>query len=200
MNINTQKYWDDVYKSEGLNTWRKYPYGFMLIRKTFQKPCNVLELGCGMGVLMRQLKADGHSVIGLDISKHAVTKLRRTGLRARQFDVTTDNWQDLSPSYDAIVCTEFLEHFDNEQLAHILRNTSQKCGILVGIVPDQMLPPEEFPEHEQCFDKDTLTTLLLNYYDNVQVSQFTEQFEKSAAVGIKLNCLYFLAQKTGGTQ
>lgn len=197
MDHNSQEYWDKQHKSEGFGTWRKYPYGFMLIRKTFQRSARIVELGCGMGVLLRQLQADGHVISGLDISKHATTKLQRSGYKARHFDATKDMSRLPAELYDAVIATEFFEHFDDETLDYMLTHCKRIAPILVGIVPDQMLPPEEFPEHKQCFSKETLHALLSKYYDNVMVDQFTEKFEKSATVGIKLNCLYFLAQNTG---
>ena len=54
-NVNTGKYWDDIYKSEGgRKTWRTYPQKYEHIIKDLLKDikstARVLELGCGVGI------------------------------------------------------------------------------------------------------------------------------------------------------
>lgn len=190
-NINTQKYWDSIWRKEGQNTWRKYPHGFNLIKQTFVKPSKILDMGCGMGVLMRHLK--DHDITGADISKVAVQRLRRAGWKAFVHDAAKDIWGNFQ-GYDAVVMTEFLEHFHDDQIDFILMNASNTAPILIGIVPDQMLAPEEHAEHYQCFDSESLKKLLSKYYSDIEIHPFVESFPKGDGTGIRLNCLYFLAQ------
>lgn len=76
----------------------------------------VLEIGCGMGGLAQMLLDRGiESYVGLDFSKKAVEIARRREPRGR-FIVgdarTTSAYSDVE--HDAIVCTELLEHVEDD--------------------------------------------------------------------------------------
>ncbi len=48
----------------------------------------VLDLGCGKGILLEELKKKGIEGIGLDVSEEAVEQAKAKGLDVRQFDLS----------------------------------------------------------------------------------------------------------------
>lgn len=101
--------------------YRRSPY-FPLFRAVLAqvpKAAGVLEVGCGTGTFAHYLfdKRRGTPYVGFDFSEVAVEKARkRTGRREPFFvgDATkAASYQDLH--YDTIVCTEVLEHLEDDK-------------------------------------------------------------------------------------
>jgi predicted TPR repeat methyltransferase len=78
----------------------------------------ILDLGCGPGQFAQYLSAAWPEVkyIGLDFSTVAVAKARQRCPQHlfEQRDLTVTNLDDL-PSFDTVVCTEVLEHIENDR-------------------------------------------------------------------------------------
>lgn len=62
-------YWTAMIRDE-INPFRKYVTDPALFSRlnAWEKPMPVLELGCGEGYIVRRLAAQGHRVVGLDLS------------------------------------------------------------------------------------------------------------------------------------
>jgi len=94
---------------------------------------SVLDVGCGVGVLVSELKEAKSDLVvyGLDISAAAI-EVANTMVQGdfRTCDVT-DGLPDLS--VDAVVCCEVLEHLPDDEA--LLRDLARKCTYLVVEVP-----------------------------------------------------------------
>lgn len=137
-NINTPAYWDEQWRRRSERNLPVYPVVAELARAKGNRIC---DFGCGRGDLLSHL---GSHAIGIDHSAEAVSICRSRGLHA---DVGTDlsshGW------FDAIVCTEVLEHLDNdeEMLHHFFRHTDT----VIYSVPHDCLPPAVEPEHRRVY-------------------------------------------------
>jgi methionine biosynthesis protein MetW len=81
---------------------------------------NVLDLGCGDGVLGERLQADhGCTVTGVDVSAYAVDLAKRRGLKATRADIDTDPLPFEDGSFDAIVASCVLEHIGRPE--HVVK-------------------------------------------------------------------------------
>ena len=84
MNINTQKYWDNLYEQEGNReyNWRDSPELFHTITgfalKDVPEDGSILDLGCGVGVLLKMIKKIKPKtyLTGVDISKVAIDSVK----------------------------------------------------------------------------------------------------------------------------
>jgi len=118
--------------------YRRSPYYpmFRAVRDTLKRhaPQRVLEVGCGTGPLAHMLmQSMSVGYRGFDFSPVAVEKARRRTGRHDEFfvgDATAAATYKGMP-YDAIVCTEVLEHIESDLLAisHWAPGTMCVCSV-----------------------------------------------------------------------
>lgn len=82
---------------------------------------NVLDIGCGGGILTESLKRAGANVMGLDLSEAAIAKAQEHALASGlTIDYQACDIESLLPQYlghfDVITCMELLEHVPNPAL------------------------------------------------------------------------------------
>ncbi|MCA1994614.1 MAG: class I SAM-dependent methyltransferase [Coleofasciculus sp. S288] len=173
-NINLQpNYWNQIWTKEGTATWRRYPGCFGRICWAVGHLQEVLELGCGTGILASQLLEFGNVVTGLDISEVAITQLPEEikGVVATLPEIPlADN------SFDVVVATEVLEHIDDDQACvreavRVLR----PGGRAYFAVPNNCLGPDEEPEHVRKYTPETLEALL-SPYGHLFMESFVDEF------------------------
>ncbi len=100
---------------------------------------SVLDVGCGNGLITRSIGKAGYQVRGIDISTKAINKAREIGHPANvSFDVVSA--EELSVSshqYDAVLCSEVLEHLaDPGSLLEVLYRSLKDNGVLIVTVPN----------------------------------------------------------------
>jgi len=108
---------------------------------------SVLDAGCGSGKLLRRLIEDGkgeYDVRGFDIAENCLDsyfddvkdELLKTG-------VLWDT-DDFNEEYDAIFCTDVLEHIPPEKVSSVLKNLSlyskKFCFLGIALIPDSCGP------------------------------------------------------------
>jgi 2-polyprenyl-3-methyl-5-hydroxy-6-metoxy-1,4-benzoquinol methylase len=107
----------------------------------------ILDVGCGNGIISRGVGAEGFDVYGIDVSDKAIEKARSTNtLPNVRFDVI--NAEQLvadGKTYDAVICSEVLEHLhDPGSLLRVLYQSLKPEGKLIVTVPNGMGPRELF--------------------------------------------------------
>ncbi len=140
----------------------------------------VLDLGCRDGQLT-QFFTEGNSVIGVDIDRKALDRIRsRLGIETRWLDLN-DEWPFEPESFDVIVTCEILEHiFFLEPLLDGIWKSLKKGGFFIGSVPNsfrirnrwKFLFGEEFdkdPTHVRLFSYSKIEKLLLGRFQNLEI-------------------------------
>lgn len=187
-NVNTREYWDSIYSKEGSvdETWRDYPGKFPFISKelltersvkdnvtTGMIPPNgkVLELGCGMGVLLKRIKADHPKfrLQGIDISQAAIDSVKSLGIEGVVGSLPEVIKSYKKDSWDAVIGTEILEHLDDGSRLETIKEAYRILkpgGLAVFTLPDNILPPEEIKEHRVCYQGPEFCDFLKQVFKN----------------------------------
>ena len=102
--------------------------------------CNsVLDLGCGLGSMMRVLHAQGKAVLGVEADPERVKKLREAGLPALQAWLPEGLYGLDLPQSDGIFLGHIIEHMPPERALELLRWCSSHLndkGVIVVQTPD----------------------------------------------------------------
>jgi 2-polyprenyl-3-methyl-5-hydroxy-6-metoxy-1,4-benzoquinol methylase len=174
-NINTSEYWDEIWKIESRETWRIYPETNKRIVEIIGSNKEVLEIGCGVGVLLKQIMNNNNEVTGIDISSFAISLLKEDGIRGIQSILPNIPLDD--NIFDIVVGTEILEHMDNDK--ELLMQCNRVCkngGKIIFVVPDNCLGPDEESEHMRKYTYGELHQLLSLVSKDVFIQKFTDSF------------------------
>ena len=94
------------------------------------KNLNILDIGCGGGILAEELTKNGAKITGLDASKKTI-QVARSHAKEKDYDI---NYLDISleehikkskTKYDAVVCFELIEHVPNQ--LKLIKDISSIC-------------------------------------------------------------------------
>jgi len=106
---------------------------------------DVLDVGCGNGIISLNLGKEGFNVHGIDVSDKAIaTAQAKNDFNNVNFEVlSAEGLQNNGKLYDAIVCSEVLEHLAKpEGLLSVLYHKLKENGRLIITVPNGKGPRE----------------------------------------------------------
>ncbi|MCM5527274.1 bifunctional 2-polyprenyl-6-hydroxyphenol methylase/3-demethylubiquinol 3-O-methyltransferase UbiG [Parasegetibacter sp. NRK P23] len=107
----------------------------------------VLDVGCGNGVISRSLGEKGFNVRGIDVSDIAIARAKELNkLPNVKFDViSAEQLVADGNKYHAVICSEVLEHLNEPgKLLKVLNQTLHDDGVLIVTVPNGKGPRELF--------------------------------------------------------
>jgi 2-polyprenyl-3-methyl-5-hydroxy-6-metoxy-1,4-benzoquinol methylase len=105
----------------------------------------ILDVGCGNGVISRYLGRYGFNVTGIDVSEKAIeiAKSLNTYNNVKFETKSAEQLVAEGEKYDAIICSEVLEHLSNpDALLEVLNKSLATNGILLITVPNGKGPRE----------------------------------------------------------
>jgi len=105
----------------------------------------VLDVGCGNGVISRSLGEKGFVVKGIDVSAKAIEKAKalNTYPNVRFEVVSAEQLVADGQRFHAVICSEVLEHLnDPGKLLGVLHQTLHETGVLIVTVPNGKGPRE----------------------------------------------------------
>lgn len=125
--------WAETYDdTAGLFAWIN---DSLILRTVAPGGKKVLDVGCGSGRLSRLLATEAREVVGIDVSPEMVKRARRDVpanarfLEMSLFDLPADE------TYDAIVVSSLLHHFDAKPMLASLKGALAAGGLLLMIEP-----------------------------------------------------------------
>ena len=170
--------WKDMFKKQ-YNKGKIITY-LLEEKSTFSAPCNVLEVGCYTGGLIKAFSDKGCSCVGIDLDKEAVNKIDF----AETYNCTVNELDsNFNGRFDLIIYMHVFEHILNpkREIANIKRLLSPE-GILFIAVPSLVSIDKahfKFPftafcqlAHVYGF---TLPTLFNLFISNGFISTFMDQ-------------------------
>jgi SAM-dependent methyltransferase len=105
----------------------------------------ILDVGCGNGVISRHLGQFGYNVLGIDISEKtiAVAQQRNKYPNVRFEAISAEELTASGERYDAVICSEVLEHLNQPQLLlQTIHSSLKDDGLLIVTVPNGNGPRE----------------------------------------------------------
>ncbi len=104
----------------------------------------ILDVGCGNGNIARGIGSLGYQVLGIDFSQNAIRYASsKNTLSNVEFRVCSAEELTTEQQFDAVICSEVLEHLHEP---HLLVSTLEKVlrpgGILIATVPNGVGPRE----------------------------------------------------------
>jgi len=115
------------------------------LKNSLPAGATILDVGCGNGVISRHLGKFGFNVTGVDVSEKTIEKANalNTLNNVSFIKKSAEELMATGEQYDAIICSEVLEHLDNpESLLKVLNNILSENGKLIITVPNGKGPRE----------------------------------------------------------
>lgn len=112
---------------------------------TLNPHANILDVGCGNGVISRYLGQFGFNITGIDVSSKAIEKAHSLNKypNVRFVNKSAEELIAEGAKYDAIICSEVLEHLNNpDALLEVLNKSLVAEGKLIITVPNGKGPRE----------------------------------------------------------
>lgn len=158
--------WRDSFGNQKIPTDQMSRWGAEAVSRVLaSEPANVLDVGCGTGVILLPLAVAGVDVTGVDISKRALDEVRRStdalGSGAGQIHLqaaSADGIADIDETFDAVVLNSVVQYFpSSDYLTRVLDLAWSKLRpggqLFVGDVRSLQLLPEfhlaRLAEHER---------------------------------------------------
>lgn len=157
-NINTRKYWNEIWTKEGLNT-RNNTILHKKIIDIVQANQVVLDVGCGNGQISRKLISEKScECYGLDFSDKILDELKKHNIKTVYSHLPEIPCKD--EFFDSVICIETLEHLDKpyETLGQMYRVLKPE-GLILFSVPDGCLW-EARGEHVHAFTPNDCIAML----------------------------------------
>lgn len=181
--IENSETYDAIYGSQS-NSWRKRRTPFYEKLASFILPTdNVLDIGCGNGLLALQSK--WNSYIGIDFSNVAISQAKNFCPKATFIceDVSVFlNYN--SVNYDTIVMTEFLEHIEDD--ISIISKIKNGSKIIISVPNNEKIingKPKGYPIHKRAYTLESFS----NRYESIKFSTVFVFMDWIIGVGIKLS-------------
>jgi 2-polyprenyl-3-methyl-5-hydroxy-6-metoxy-1,4-benzoquinol methylase len=110
-----------------------------VLRSQLPAGAEVLDVGCGNGVISRSLGEKGFTVQGIDVSAKAIERARSLNKYSNvKFDVVSaEQLVANGQQYHAVICSEVLEHLNEPaKLLKVLHEILKENGVLIVTVPN----------------------------------------------------------------
>jgi 2-polyprenyl-3-methyl-5-hydroxy-6-metoxy-1,4-benzoquinol methylase len=142
----------------------------------------ILDIGCGNGNIARGIGSLGYEVVGVDFSQQAISYARsKNTLQNVSFAVKSAEEVSTGEHFDAIICSEVLEHLHQpSSLMQVIARILKPGGVLIATVPNGTGPREMLVTRPvQAMNKTWMGKVINNSkkalgYDNATVQSHSE--------------------------
>ncbi|OGK21576.1 hypothetical protein A3C23_01695 [Candidatus Roizmanbacteria bacterium RIFCSPHIGHO2_02_FULL_37_13b] len=127
----------------------------------------ILDLGCGSGELLIEInkKYSNKELYGADISEKALNILRKRKITKQVYQSNLEQDAKLPGVYDAVICSEVIEHLHNWKNVFLLINSiTKKNSKVIITTPSGKINPHQIRlGHIQHFELNEIANILRKY-------------------------------------
>lgn len=130
--------YQQLYEVENTHWWHQHKRQVVhqLIDKYLPQKGKVLDVGCGTGKILEELKAKKWQVFGIDGNKEAIKWSAKRGIKIKKADFNKDKIPFEDNSFDLVLALDLLEHLPNESnLLRQIKRVLKKDGFFICTVP-----------------------------------------------------------------
>jgi SAM-dependent methyltransferase len=176
--VNSRKsadYWDLRLEQTWDAPERNWPAKNELIASLTSPARVVLDIGCGNGSILRDLKRRGYRHLhGMEISQYAVQRLRREGIEMHAGFAPSIPLPD--GTFDTVIASQVLEHvIRRRKFLKEIRRVLKPAGHAFIFVPDNCLGPIDEHEHVAKYNAQSLRVLLSSYFSIITVESMRDE-------------------------
>jgi 2-polyprenyl-3-methyl-5-hydroxy-6-metoxy-1,4-benzoquinol methylase len=137
----------------------------------YRKYGQILDIGCGTGLFLKEAKKRGWTVFGTEFTPEAIAKCVEKGIETRSGKLQADWWSE--GYFDIITSFEVIEHINNPlEETDLMFRYLRSGGLLFVTTPNfnslerYFIGPRHntiitYPEHLSYYSRKTLTFLML---------------------------------------
>lgn len=116
----SKNWWEKTGPCKPLHTLNTIRFNFIKKHTKINKK-NILDIGCGAGILSEKLSLHGGMVTGIDISKKLINIAQQHSQKNKlQINYQHSNIENFikknDKKFDILICTEVLEHLNNPEI------------------------------------------------------------------------------------
>jgi len=170
---NFPYHYSDLFSNYKYNFWA-YIKKNELIIKCIPPSKRVLDLGCGDGRLLYELRKKGFNVDGLDYSKKAIAFAKAFNPQLKIYCKKLSNFNP-PYKYEVVTLIDVIEHINPHEICSFVNGISQlvsKKGYLIVSVPSKDVPT--IKKHFQHFDRDLLVSTFESHFVNKKIISFCD--------------------------
>ena len=176
------------YKARQLGGIKLRGYHKLFLKKyaSLPKDAKILDLGCGVGEFLFELKKGGYEVFGMDFDRDAIKIAKNQFGLENVFALSFEEFCQKSdlPKFDVITFFEVIEHLaDPAAFIKNIKNLLKPGGKIILSTPSRkrMLPnlnSWDFPPHHFTrWDATSLSNIFSRFGFSVQSVSYVEQFK-----------------------
>jgi SAM-dependent methyltransferase len=172
---NNSDHWDARLASTWGSRARNWPTKNELIKRGTSPDAAILDVGCGDGSILKSLITAGYTRLhGLEISRYAVDRLSREGLRVHLGSLAHIPLRDAF--FDVVIASQVLEHIIRRRRFVLqVRRVLKPGGRAFFFVPDDCLGPIDEPEHVVKYSRASLEAFLSNYFQILTLESICDE-------------------------
>ena len=145
------------------------------LKGIIKEEMNVLDLGCGTGIITKYIAGLGAKVIGIDLSPKLIEFAKNNSFHENaEYRVGDIIKVDLGKKkFDVICLCDIMEHIPREKIPHLIENIerySHNNTIIYLNIPDARLQSwmrEKYPKRLQIIDEAYPMAEILNLFNSI---------------------------------
>ncbi len=151
--IKKESYFSNRNVFDEVSASYKFPRYLLPYFQNKDKSLNVLDIGCGLGQMLLNLKNRGfNNLRGIDINNESISACRSKGLYVEKIEDIRDYARKSNLKFDRIIMSHVLEHLEKdsiiETLACIKKYLLSKNGLFFLMVPNAQSPTGVYWRYE----------------------------------------------------